>query len=336
MERREFVKRVGLGLAAGWAATRLFWPWRSSAAGPEIRVALLADTHLKDGNDRRPEARSLARAVTEIRQLSPPPDLVLLAGDLAHRGRPDALDLGREILADLPAPVWAVRGEGDCHPGRESAWARRWGDRWFSRPFRGFHLLGLDTALHPGPGGPIFEIGASQRRWLARELALLSPSTPLIVLSHAPLARLFQPWQQWTGDAPAVAALLARFPQVLCLHGHVHGACGFPAKFPGSSQQSPPPLVGGARGEGEFFTPTLTLPHQGGGSGNGWQDLDSEPAYHGITHYGLPATAWPRPQAIQGTPAVVRPGQGPHGCGWALATLGGDASRRLQPCLWQA
>ena len=179
MDRREFVKRVGLGLAAGWAGARLSWPWPARAAGPELRLALLADAHLKDGNDRRPEAQALARAVAEIRELSPRPDLVLFAGDLAHRGRPDALDLGREILADLPGPCWAVRGEGDHGPGGNSAWVRRWGEPWFSRAFRGFQLIGLDTALSPGAGGPVFEIGAAQRRWLARELDRLCPG-------HAP------------------------------------------------------------------------------------------------------------------------------------------------------
>ena len=224
MDRREFVKRVGLGLAADWAVGRLSWPWRAWAAGPDLRLALLADAHLKDGNDRRPEAAALARAVAEIRSLSTPPDLVLFAGDLAHRGRPDALDLGREILADLPAPFWAVRGEGDHGPGGKSAWDRRFGSPRFSLAYREYHFIGLDTAFSRTPGGPVFEIGVVQRQWLARELALLSPSTPLIILSHAPLARLFHPWQQWTGDAPEVTRLFCRFHRVLCLHGHVHGA----------------------------------------------------------------------------------------------------------------
>ncbi len=212
MERREFVKQVGLGLAAGWAMGRLSWPFSAWAAGPELRLALLADAHLKDGNDRRPEAIALARAVAEIRQLSPPPSLVLFAGDLAHRGRPDALDLGKEILGDLPGPCWAVRGEGDHGPGGNAAWVRRWGEPRFSRAFQGFHLLGLDTALKFRAGGPVFEIGADQRQWLARELAALSPATPLIILSHAPLRRIFHPWQQWTGDAGGSGPLLARFP----------------------------------------------------------------------------------------------------------------------------
>jgi 3',5'-cyclic AMP phosphodiesterase CpdA len=202
MERREFVKQVGLGLAVGWAVGRLAWPFTARAADPEVRLALLADAHLKDSNARRPEAIALARAVAEIGKLSPPPELVLFAGDLAHRGRPDALDLGREILADLPAPVRAVCGEGDHGPRGNSAWVRRWGAPWFSRALGGFHLLGLDTSLSPAVGGPVFEIGAVQRRWLARELALLSPATPRVIWSHAPLARLVHPGQPWTGDAP--------------------------------------------------------------------------------------------------------------------------------------
>jgi len=298
MKRREFIKQVGLGLAAGWAAGRLSWPFSAWAAGPELRLALLADAHLKDGNDRRPEARALARAVAEIRQLSPPPELVLFGGDLAHRGRPDALDLGKEIFADLPAPCWAVRGEGDHGPGGKSAWVRRWGEPRFSRAFRGFHLLGLDTPLNPRAGGPVFEIGADQRQWLARELASLSPATPLIILSHAPLRRIFHPWQQWTGDAGAIAPLLRRFKQVLCVHGHVHG------------------VETGVRND-----------DNGGNNFCSWS--------LGENHLSLPATAWPRPLAVQGTPRVMRPGAGPRGCGWALATLS-DTSRHFQPYLWQA
>jgi Icc protein len=316
MDRREFVKQVGLGLAAGWAVGRVSWPFSAAAAGPEMRLALVADAHLKDGNDRRPEALALARAVAEIRSLSPPPDLVLFAGDLAHRGRPDALDLGREILADLPAHVWAVRGEGDHGPGEKSAWVRRWGEARFSRAYRDCRIIGLDTAWRRTSRGAVFEIGAAQRRWLARELDPLSPSTPLIILSHAPLARLFHPWQQWTGDAPEVAHLLARFPQVLCLHGHVHGT--------------------GAGGEGKPFTPTLTSFLPPGGGGNGvFQTQAAKMPSSGIMHYGLPATSFPQPLAVQGTPASRRPGLGPRGCGWALATLS-PTSRQFQPYLWQA
>jgi 3',5'-cyclic-AMP phosphodiesterase len=301
---------VGLGLAAGWAGGRLMWPWPARAADPEVRLALLGDAHLKDGNDRRPEALALVRAVAEIGKLSPPPELVLFSGDLAHRGRPDALDLGREILAGLPAPVLGVCGEGDHGPRGNAAWVRRWGTPWFSRPWRGFHLLGLDTYLTPAVGGPVFEIGPVQRAWLARELARLSPATPLVILSHAPLARLFHPWQQWTGDAPEVARLLAQFPRVLCLHGHVHGV--------------------GIRGQGSG----ARIDNNNGNIFCSWF-LTQNPEPKTQNHLALPATAWPRPLAVLGTPASPRPGRGPAGCGWALVTLG-PTWRHFQPYLWQA
>jgi hypothetical protein len=341
MDRREFVKQVGLVLAAGWAGARLSWPLPGWAAGSEVRLALLADAHLKDGNNRRPEALALARAVTEIRSLSPAPDLVLFAGDLAHRGRPDALDLGREILADLPGPCWPVRGEGDHAPRGSSAWVRRWGDPWFSRRFRGFQVLGLDTSLQPGAGGPAFQVGAAQRQWLARELARLSPSTPLIVLSHAPLACVFHPWQQWTGDAPEVARLKARFSSVLCLHGHGHGV-GIGGQRGGIKGEIPPFQKGwmaaGLLGEDRGRAESPPLPEGDlGGFSSAWANVNDCRSFEWVpeNHISLPATAWPRPLAVQGTPGTPRPGRGPRGCGWALVTLS-ETSRNFQPYLWQA
>ena len=183
MDRREFVKHVGLGLAAGWAVGRLAWPFTARAADPEVRLALLADAHLKDGNDRRPEAVALARAVAEIGKLSPPPELVLFSGDLAHRGRPDALDLGREILAGLPAPVLAVCGEGDHGPRGNAAWVRRWGNALVLPVDAGVPSPGIGHLPHPRSWRAGLAIGPVQRRWLARELSRLSPATPLVILS---------------------------------------------------------------------------------------------------------------------------------------------------------
>ncbi len=147
MNRREFLRLMGWGLAAGWTAGRLSWP-RAALAGIEkgLRLALLADAHLKDGDERRPEARALARAVAEIRALTPAPDLVLFAGDLAHQADPRALALGKEILSDLPAPLFLVMGEGDALPDTNAAWRRLFGDPWFSHSFPFYQ-----SPPHPNP-----------------------------------------------------------------------------------------------------------------------------------------------------------------------------------------
>ena len=133
MNRRDFVQKLGLGLAGAWAVGRVAWPLPALAGVPELRLACLADAHLLDGDSRRPEAQALARAVAELRRLKPAPDLVLFAGDLAHSGDPAALALGQEILADLPAPLFMVLGEGDGRPDGIAAWRRRFGEPWFSR-----------------------------------------------------------------------------------------------------------------------------------------------------------------------------------------------------------
>ena len=223
MNRRDFVRFLGLGLAGACAGGQLYWP-READAAPALRLACLADAHLKDGDERRPEAQSLARAVAELRGLNPAPQLVLFAGDLAHHGNPAALALGREILADLPAPCLLLMGEGDGQPDNAAPWRRLFGEPWFSRTLPGLQVIGVHTAWCPGPGGPLFRVGDPGRRWLARELGRLDPEVPLLLVSHAPLDPVFRPWQQWTLDGPEVLAQLSRFRQVLCLHGHTHHA----------------------------------------------------------------------------------------------------------------
>jgi 3',5'-cyclic AMP phosphodiesterase CpdA len=269
-------------------------------------LAFLADAHLRDGNDRTPEALALARAVAEIRALSPAPDLVLFAGDLAHNGNPQALELGKEILADLPAPLVPVMGEGDGMGQGATAWLRLFGAPGFSLRYEVFHLLGLHTALAPSPQGPVFEVGREQRRWLGQELRRLSPDLPLIVLSHAPLKEIFRPWQQWTKDGPEVMRLLSRFSQVYCFHGHVHREAG--------SYQLSDFSYGGLVGSEPFNTE------------NRKQKTENLP---------LPATSWPLPSPLQGGLAAPRPGLGPHGCGWTLVSWEKN-SLNYQPQVWRA
>jgi hypothetical protein len=327
MKRREFLQQIGLGLAATWVLGRLSWPFKALAGNDrEIRLALLADTHLIDGDDRRPEAWALARAVADIRALKPPPDLVLFAGDLAHRGHPQALALGREILADLPVAPLMVMGEGDGPATAGSPWTRLFGEPRFFYRHRGLNVLGLHTQLIGTPQGRAFELGAAQRGRLARELARLDPEIPLIILSHAPLAKIFRPWQQWTLDGETLLAPLCRFQKVLFLHGHVHHAAPGTGRDGTALLNPPPPLVGRGWGEEEVFTPTPAFPPQEGGSPG---LITGKSVY-----LGLPATAWPLPVALQGTPAALRPGSGPAGCGWGLLSWRHD-SLQFQPHLWQ-
>jgi len=66
----------------------------------------------------------------------------------------------------------------------------------------------------------------------------------------------------------------------------------------------------------------------------GWHFTENRKPKTG-NHLGLPATSWPGPQALQGTPAAPRPGLGPLGCGWVLLSIQPGALEII-PHLWQA
>ena len=180
MDRREFVKQVGLGLAAGWAVGAAVLA--VARPGPRARSCAwrcwptpISRTAMTGAPRRWPWPGRWRRSASSRRRrtwCSSPATWPIGAG-------PTPWIWAGKSWRTCRRPVWAVRGEGDHGPGGKSAWVRRWGEPWFSRAFRGFQLLGLDTSLNPGAGGPVFEIGAAQRQWLARELARTFPG-------HAP------------------------------------------------------------------------------------------------------------------------------------------------------
>jgi Icc protein len=308
MQRREFIKKLASGMAAGWVYS--CWPGAFPFSGeflatPNLIIACLADPHLRDGNAQRPEAQAFARAVAEIRALSPTPHLVLFAGDLAHDGNPLALALGEEILSDLTMPVLGVRGEGDGHPGKGEAGGRLFSEGRFFYHYEGVNLLGLDTVRQDGPQGPGFALGEAQQRWLSAVLAKLEPATPLVVLSHAPLSPIYRPWGQWTRDSGPLLDRLSHFRNVLYVHGHVH--------------------------HGDLLAEkNLNVPALDKGIFRKPKTVNRKPA-----HLALPATSWPYPVALEGTPRELRPGLGPRGCGWALLQQR-DQIQQFRQVIWQA
>jgi len=337
MNRRNFLIQTALALAGLGLSAGLRGPKSLPAAPSPLTFAFLADAHLKDGGPGRPEALALARAVAEIKALKPRPHLVLFAGDLAHDANPEALALGEEILSDLPMPVLAVRGEGDGRPQKGGAGRRLFQSGRFLYAYEGLNLLGVDTSWQDTPEGPAFALGETQRRWLEGVLAGLDPDQPLLVLSHAPLIPLFRPWGQWTVDSGPLLTYLSHFENVLCLHGHVHQADWVLTEGLLPHGQTPPSAAVWRWGKGDKtsypgssparFTPSPTLPHRGGES--------AAAAWRGVRTISLPATSWPLPSPLAGTPCNLRPGRGPRGCGWTWLPWGGGVFG-VRQMLWQA
>jgi Icc protein len=225
--RRQFLKQMGLGVTAGalglpFIADPLF-PLPVLEPGSDLKIALLADAHLPSDNPETVAAKNLVTAVAEINAENPPMDLVFFAGDLTDKGDAETLELGREILSCLGPPCWLVPGEQDVSVAANQLWRNTCGQIIFSFAHQGVHFCGCNTNfLNPANGSLDFHFSPQLRRRLASELAAISPDTPLLIFTHAPLYRLFQPWQWWTEDAESLHDLLGPRRNVFLLHGHVH------------------------------------------------------------------------------------------------------------------
>jgi predicted MPP superfamily phosphohydrolase len=75
------------------------------AGQPPFTFAYISDTHLYERTLNQRFVRAAVKAVDDVNALDPQPDFVLFGGDLAQLGRKNELDLGRQILEGLKAPV---------------------------------------------------------------------------------------------------------------------------------------------------------------------------------------------------------------------------------------
>jgi hypothetical protein len=150
-------------------------------------------------------------------------------------------------------------------------------DRWDSGARRMAEMAGLDN-----PNGSPFMVGEQQRVWLQQDLAKVAKDTPVVVLSHSPLQKIYKGWNFWTEDAEEVQQLLQPFDKVNVIYGHVHQiqynqigniafnsvmATAWPWPYPGSYAQA------------ESHLPVLTVPMNRADpfderDATGWQLID--------------------------------------------------------------
>jgi len=170
-----------------------------------VYLRLHIDTHLYERTLNQRFVRGAVKAVEDVNALDPQPDFVLFGGDLAQLGRRGELDLGKQILSELKAPVKMMVGEHDWFYDLGEAWktcsARHllvrlegrarvvlmsvyekdfWTARKLSPAERMQIVAGLDNGIQSR-----FEVGADQRKWLSDDLAKVPHTTPLLVFSHS-------------------------------------------------------------------------------------------------------------------------------------------------------
>ncbi len=263
-DRRTFLKisaaTMGAVLARGLMPPHTFQlvEVASAAVGPEIgkafatksepgalpfRFAYISDSHLYERTLNQRFVRSIVKAVDDVNALDPQPDFVLYGGDLAQLGEPSQLEMGRQILSGLKAPVKMMVGEHDWFLDLGAKWQEMFGQPTYSFDWKGVHVVvlqsvyekdfwtarkmtpmermqtvaGLDNAIQSR-----FEVGEKQREWLKHDLANVAVTTPLLVFSHSPLYKYYRNWNFWTDDAEQVQAILGPYRKVTVIHGHTH------------------------------------------------------------------------------------------------------------------
>lgn len=190
-------------------------------------IAHLSDPHVTVGALAGPPAVALARAVERLRALDPPPDLVVVTGDLADRGRPEEYAQLAELLNPLDAPVHLVTGNHDDRHALRAAFAdlqpSPLADQTacYAVSYPGLRLLVCDSLR---PGRDDGRLGTEQLAWLDGELGR-HPDTPAMVCLHHPPITTGVHVMDMIGleDTPALGEVLGRHPQVVrVLAGHLH------------------------------------------------------------------------------------------------------------------
>lgn len=243
--RRDFLKGAAAAAAAGVVPMSMV---KLAFGDPalDFTFGYISDAHIQHISGTkfvRNWDRGLIRAVAETNLLTPKPEFVVFGGDLAQLGTKEELDHGAEMLSKLRYKTYHVMGEHDYYLDLGEYWSKLFGPQYHSFDHKGVHFVvlnsihekdfwtarkltpaermhivaGLDNAIQGR-----FMVGDEQRQWLKTDLAKLKPSTPVIVFSHSPLYKYYEPWNFWTDDADEVQAILKTMDHVTVIHGHTH------------------------------------------------------------------------------------------------------------------
>lgn len=238
MERRAFL---------GTAAVAPFTTAAAPAAENSFRFIHFTDTHIQRELRAAEGTRRCFDAIARERH-----DFALCGGDTvmdafdqSHQRAASLFDLYGATVGDLPKPVHTVPGNHDVFGiGTKSGvtptdpmygkkfYEDRLGARYGSFDHKGWHFIRLDsvfiTPQHTYEG----RVDDEQLAWLKGDLEKTGPRTPLVVVTHIPIATAFglfpfpdQPELRpilTVANARQVLALFEGYNLKAVLQGHTH------------------------------------------------------------------------------------------------------------------
>lgn len=244
----------------------------SPSHGDALRVVVISDTHItgpqyvccsENGmldNDSIVKTQDRLNAVVDhINAIQPPPDMVVIAGDVMHNPyysldpawyatTESAWTITPQILARLNMPVhmafgnhdYSVNCDGNPHVSREMT-AQLIQDHYGVAPYYAVDIKGWRFLFGDSMLGPTWddmdpacdtENGSYGQQQLAWVDAQLADGLPTVFLSHHPLSEtkvIEAPGEQFEG----IAAVEAAHPNLaLHLAGHMHRYLEFVGSYP--------------------------------------------------------------------------------------------------------
>jgi 3',5'-cyclic AMP phosphodiesterase CpdA len=194
-----------------------------------VIVAQLSDIHfvrpgqLHFGVDTAATTRA---AVDHLNAMDPPPDAVVVTGDIADSGAPEQYEAAREVLDLLRPPYYVVPGNHDRRDALKAAFAGHLGEDpngfvQYAVTDQALRLVALDTLSE---GESCGRLDGPRLAWLDDTLAA-EPDRPTLVFMHHPPFMTGIGWmdEQSLKERGGLDAVLARHPHVLLVAcGHVH------------------------------------------------------------------------------------------------------------------
>jgi len=194
-------------------------------------VAQISDTHIAEPGQKAygfvPVADNLKRCVAHINNLTVPPDMVLLSGDVTSDASQKQAEHAACILDQLACPYYLVPGN---HDDRSVLWRVFGGAACLSGPGEFFNyvidghdlrVVAFDSVATGEPGG---EVCPARADWLDACLRE-GKDQPTIIFMHHPPLKFGVPESDEDGfkGADILGRIIGKYPnieRILC--GHIH------------------------------------------------------------------------------------------------------------------